>query len=358
MPSTSNSVIGNNDELSDFFGGAWDYNANSTFSDFPLDNCWEMPDVTKSGVDVPVQEENLRITHTGGVTAMATKQPNPTSPPSSSSSFTTQANKPKLPNLYETLRQTQMVPHLVLSPMGGYGDVMAGLDWTPPQPMIPAIDRGSAAAYFNTSPPGVMDASQYLFMHSMKRPRISPILTSAGSEQVMAGGMVPFGSSMLWPPNLFQQRRPAKMPLSPVNKPEKKFTPPGDIHDKGPIVLPFITQQSNGPQKAVKPPMKLLPAHTGAATVAPVTQIHPENKARTIATLEENIEKNLRSFLRETKDLQWENVTVIELKRILRQYELNATGKKAELMARIEKIRRSYKHLEEDIRDFERPPIV
>ena len=66
-------------------------------------------------------------------------------------------------------------------------------------------------------------------------------------------------------------------------------------------------------------------------------------------TLEEAFEKNLRAFLAQTKDLSWESVTVQDLKKILRQYELNASGKKAELMRRIKKIRDQYRHLVEAV---------
>lgn len=131
------------------------------------------------------------------------------------------------------------------------------------------------------------------------------------------------------------------MPLSPVSRADKRPTPP-EPHDKMPIVLPManVAASAATPTSASVPraaPVRLLPA-TGAPQ---------ESRQAPPPTIEDNIEKNLLSFLRETRDLEWENVTVIELKRILRQYELNATGKKADLMQRIKKIRKCYRHLEE-----------
>lgn len=41
-------------------------------------------------------------------------------------------------------------------------------------------------------------------------------------------------------------------------------------------------------------------------------------------------------YLEDTKDLDWENITVIELKRLLRKYGMNSTGKKTVLIERVQ----------------------
>lgn len=134
------------------------------------------------------------------------------------------------------------------------------------------------------------------------------------------------------------------MPLSPISKTERKAPPP-DPNDKMPIVLPMAP-----PPTKPAAPVRLLPAQT-TCEVRTVPSITSEANQK-------EIEQNLRRFLRDTRNLEWENVTVIELKRILRQYELNATGKKADLMQRIEKIRRTYQHLElEEIKMAELPQM-
>jgi transglutaminase-like putative cysteine protease len=138
-----------------------------------------------------------------------------------------------------------------------------------------------------------------------------------------------FGMGM----NMNMFRRPAKMPLSPISRPVGEKTALETNDKTMPLVLPFAA--ANIKPQVVKPtPVKLMPA-----------KLSEEQKPQPLS-LEDNIEKNLRSFLQDTRDLEWDNVTVVELKRILRQYELNATGKKAELMQRIKKIRLSYHHLD------------
>lgn len=49
-------------------------------------------------------------------------------------------------------------------------------------------------------------------------------------------------------------------------------------------------------------------------------------------------------FLEDTRGMDWENITVIELKRLLRKYGLNSTGKKTLL---IERVKEAMKKLQE-----------
>ncbi|PJF19361.1 hypothetical protein PSACC_00874 [Paramicrosporidium saccamoebae] len=289
-------------DLSEFFGGAWDFAPNGTFSDVadpPQESV--LPD--------PVPEDPMQK-HRSPVLS-ATSNQSIQAPASSSSPSV----KTKPPNLYEALRRSQMMAPMMMtmSPLAGYSDGMMGnMDWT--------LD--ASGNIFPTSPSllGTMDPTQMMMMQAarMKRPRVSPFMSPAGLD---------FGMGM----NMF--RRSAKMPLSPITRPSGERTALETNDKTMPLVLPFAA--ANIKPQMVKPtPVKLMPA-----------KLTEEQKPQPLS-LEDNIEKNLRSFLQDTRDLEWDNVTVVELKRILRQYELNATGKKAELMQRIKKIRLSYQHLD------------
>ena len=53
--------------------------------------------------------------------------------------------------------------------------------------------------------------------------------------------------------------------------------------------------------------------------------------------------RSRESFLRDTTGVDWENITVIELKRILRKYGLHSVGKKTVLVERIQSARGALK---------------
>lgn len=323
-----------NADLSEFFGGAWDFAPNGTFTDVAdlqkSNNTGSVDqgdpnlinDQPGTGPNIMHQSTGLNATHQS-MTPATQQQQSPTLTGSSGGSM----SKNKLPNLYESLRRNQMMAPMMMamSPLGGYSDSMltGGMDWTSPPTMMDA-----AGNFFPASPAmlGTLDPTQYNMMMMqaarIKRPRMSPFL----------GGGLGFGMGMF--------QRPAKMPLSPIQRTANEKAPEESTDARTmPLVLPF-SAANNKPQANNKPPpVRLMPAK--------LTEEQQMKSTHAPPTLEDNIERNLRSFLRDTRDLEWDNVTVVELKRILRQYELNATGKKADLMQRINKIRASYRHLDD-----------
>lgn len=373
MPVTNNhhpSSILDNGDLSDFFGGAWDFTPNGTFSDL-IDNASSANDQTAMPILEPsaVQERQLTST-TGGAAEVPQNSssqsqqmptnvsPNPVGSPRGGAPVAggnSPSTKPKPPTLYESLQRSHMMPQLLLSPYGAYTEMMTpssnGMDWSPP--MVPTnMDMGAAvaAAGYTTSPSLLDPTQQFLLMQQqrLKRPRVSPFLGPGGLEPAFIPAGCAAGMNMFPLGGAIFGRRAAKMPLSPVSRVDKRPVPP-EPHDKMPIVLP-VTGAVGTAATTLTPASVSTPASTSRSApvrLLPATGVPQESRPAPPPTVEENIEKNLLSFLRETRDLEWENVTVIELKRILRQYELNATGKKADLMQRIKKIRKCYRHLEE-----------
>jgi hypothetical protein len=304
-------------ELQDFFGGDWNFAHNATFSDLP---------------DGQVPSALVFSSDDGGNDSGSTKSPEmksdmPRPPPRSP------AIKTKPPNLYEALRRSQMIPQqmMMMSPLAGYSDAayFGGMDWN----TLDALSTNGGSGLFPSSPTLIMDPTA---MMRMKRPRVSPYLGAVepttfvpGFNSIGGMGMFPVGVGRM---------RPAKVPLSPIPKTERSPSSKEDASGRTmPLVLPFSTTKTVG--KPAQTPVKLMPAPADGPK-----QPSPE---QALPNLEGNIEKNLLSFLEETRTLEWDNITVVELKRILRQYELNATGKKNDLIQRIVKIRNSYRHLEE-----------
>lgn len=371
-------------DLSDFFGGAWNFTTNGTFSD--LNNDGFAAQLGFSVSDMPQIEEEITTslnTHAHAhaqaqekiqLQAQAQMAPHqyishdtrtPVEHVQQQQSHSQQAPKSKPPNLYETLKRAQMMPSgPIMMPMSPFATISdtgmmnaAGIEWSPQiltasTPIMDSNGVSNSAGLFPSSPHMVAldpNSQQYMLLQAtrMKRPRVSPYLGSTGMEQAFIpasfGGMGFFpGMGMMGRP-----ARAAKMPLSPIHKTEDPVesgekTMPLVLPSSGPTLQQKYSQQAP-PQKLV--PIKMVPVQEHSAATRFNTVEKTQNPAEGSVGLEANIENNLRSFLRDTNDLEWENVTVVELKRILRQYELNATGKKAELMQRIAKIRQSYQYL-------------
>lgn len=298
------------DELEDFFGAAWNFAPNSTFSDR-----------NDPFLDDPVLHQPPRD-EMASINVNASTAPTKRSPPAS-------PGKVKQPNLYETLQHAQMMAQaplmVAMSPMSGLGDgCMGGLQWSPPALMMDP----SMGGLMSGSPTMMMDPNQQalnmlMMQNRIKRARVSPYLGAGEAGYPMMGN---YGMNVLG-----LRPRTVKMPLNHMTVPPSNKTSGHEAEEASksmPLVLPFAAGNTR-----VKPSM------------APVAASGRMGGG----TLEEAFEKNLQAFLAQTKDLSWESVTVQDLKKILRQYELNASGKKAELMRRIKKIRDQYRHLVEAV---------
>jgi hypothetical protein len=189
--------------------------------------------------------------------------------------------------------------------------------YAPPPPMMQqhphSPSMGSASSFspqdggvrFPDSPPQ-LDASQMLMSPSRfrKRRHLSPLLTS-GTVDSMAPQQ-PLSATLM-------QRMPvAKVPVMPSSysagsSPKNKAAS---------LVLPCFFDQQNrlrthGPS---------ISAHTGPSAYWDDTR------------------RNVNEFLGEAAKIDAENITIIEIKQLLRRYCINATGKKTVLMDRIKQL--------------------
>ncbi len=411
-------------DLCDFFGGAWDYAPNGTFSDMPSDVLGQAADdllakalpeeaaaqqaslLLSSGPGAPPigSLHNHGSLHLGEHAAAARFRGEHVAQMGGGGGGQASGASPtkaKQPNLYESLRRSSMM--MTMNPYGAmipdYGGGAGGvpMSWSP-QLLAAALagsnghqylDTPSAALYPQTmsaaSPTMVpMDfATQHhhhYMTNQMKRARVSPYMSPIGggltqappplsmdgpffSNNVAAAMFSPYAAAAA--SMMGRMARPAKVPLSPV----AKASGAGESQQTTPLVLPMQDSRHSTSQPARtmhQPAARIAPLPSrgdgrGAPFAMPATdqgcpadrQGEAERAAlgrRTEedepASLEANIEHNLRLFLKDTNNLVWESITVVELKRILRNYELNTTGKKGDLMQRIAKIRHSYRHLQ------------
>lgn len=241
-----------------------------------------------------------------------------------------------------------------------------GLDWSPP-----LLDAGAAGLFAAGSPtmgmaagldPSSAQAINMMLMQSrLKRARVSPILGTANpldptGMMTAAATMSPWMS--VWP-------RTLKMPLSPISKAPSTATTaaersPSDSSEQVGKTMPLVLPHAAGNTKphhnnGGSANFPLLPFNGGSSGQKKTSAQQPGSvlcngnpmmgsggMGPAGASIEEGIQNNLRAFLEDTKELVFEQITVQDLKRILRKYELNATGKKGELFRRIEKIRAQY----------------
>lgn len=182
-------------------------------------------------------------------------------------------------------------------------------------------------AQFPDSPP-LLDASQMLMSPSRfrKRRQLSPLI-SGYSDQMHSPQSMPVGQAMSTSSDggPFLRRTPIlKVPVSPTVVPglsSPKSKPAN-------LVLPCYLNQEN----------KIIPQ-------GPLSYDMPAPQGYWEETLQ-----NAKSFLKEANAIDEENITIIEIKQLLRRFCINATGKKVALMERIRKLQSYFHSLHEQER--------
>lgn len=150
---------------------------------------------------------------------------------------------------------------------------------------------------------------------------------------------------------LQKQNRQAKIPLSPLSTFKRKFSSNtgGATRAGGMTNSDVISTASNSSYttNGGTPLPRLRPSTTIANGMDSMQNTEMKKMAASIPSVissisGETLEKNLSNFLRDTNNINMETTTVAELKQMLRNYELNAMGKKAELLERVAKVRQFY----------------
>ena len=388
---SGNAALADATDFADFFGGDWDFSLNGTFTDLKAPP--PPPAEFGSAAGQPVLSasnhsntatppsgappsgigeghasagSNINNNHLLMMTGGGGRSAGGAAPPAPQIAGSGSGGKLKPPNLYETLRRSQMMSSaaplmMTMSPIAALNDgtYMAsaggGLDWSPP-----LLDAGAAGLFAAGSPtmgmaaagldPSSAQALNMMLMQSrLKRARVSPIIGASNPLDptgMMTAAAATMGPWMgVWP-------RTLKMPLSPMSKAPAERSPSDSSEQVGktmPLVLPHAagnTKSTHHHGGSATNYNTLLPYNDGGpghkASAPPGSVLCGGMVPPTASSLEEGIQNNLRAFLEDTKELVFEQITVQDLKRILRKYELNATGKKGELFRRIQKIRAQY----------------
>lgn len=153
--------------------------------------------------------------------------------------------------------------------------------------------------------PTLPDAAQMLMSPSRfrKRRHLSPLISGYNETALPA-----IHSNQQMP--MLPYMRPAKVPMSPKsvslgNSPKSR---------QETLILPCFFDQNN-----------VLRAHN------PTLQSRPNSYW-------DDFRRNVASFLKEAAAVDEANITIVEIKQLLRKYSINATGKKVVLMERIRKM--------------------
>lgn len=317
----------------DLFGDDWSLAPNSTFSDLPNTETNDL--VTLLGLD-PL--DNGDSDRSAEPMHNITAQIDVASCPQTAKAALKPTAVKTQPNLYEALKRAQMMPHamMAMNPYGMMPDpAMMGMEWVG----SPILGPNGAGGLFPTSPPMMNNQMMFLPVSRFKRPRISPYMSASEAPSPFPGSPTGFG---MWPMRT-PITKPVKVALSPVQKGGDSRACHYGEQNQGkcmPLFLPTLPPETNRTNAAGSKGDSNTILMTGG----------PEIKSpKGGNSLQEKIQETLRSFLSCTRNLEWENITVAELKRILRRYDLNATGKKADLINRITNIRNDYRHLDEEL---------
>jgi hypothetical protein len=242
--------------------------------------------------------------------------------------------RPKPQNLFNVWSQPQVPPPMMAM---GYG---------PTSPYLggPAEYNAAAAAMMSGGSPPMMAASAdpYAWMQAGRVKR--PAMNMYGQPSSPSLLYNPYGAQMASPPFGFQShfpmayQPPMKLPVHALHRPAET-APPADTASSfmAPIVLPVdlgksAAGKSDGP---VDP----------SAIPSAITSFLGNGESN---GLDENMrlyELTFRSFVKEEAKIDYTNVTVVELKRLLRKYQLAATGKKEELIKMVKDVAEFLKKL-------------
>lgn len=197
---------------------------------------------------------------------------------------------------------------------------------------------GSASGSPTTSPaaegPHSPLSADGAAMARLKRARYSPSMVGGAADYngaLMAAAHMGFFPRVSAP----GAARTAKLPLKPMARPLPGAAQPAPSEAKAAMPLPPLApavhiQRVVQALLSAKKSIMADAVHGGGMRIA----------LKDVIRLDERDRRGVAQFLEETQDLANETITVVELKSLLRRYEVQATGKKAELMQRLYETRR------------------
>lgn len=239
--------------------------------------------------------------------------------------------RPKPQNLFSVWAQPQMAHPMMAM---GYG------------PTSPYLGEYNMMA--GGSPP-MMAADPYAWMQAgrIKRPAMSMSMNMYGQPTSPSLLYNPYGAPMASPPFGFQShfpmtyQPPMKLPVHALHRPaEPAPTNNAASSFMAPIVLPVDLGKS-----MMSPSGKSDGPVDPSAIPSAITSFLGNGES---SGLDENMrlyELTFRSFVKEEAKIDYANVTVVELKRLLRKYQLAATGKKEELIKMVKDVSEFLKKL-------------
>jgi len=145
-----------------------------------------------------------------------------------------------------------------------------------------------------------------------------------------AMGSPPFAMAGPYPTMYPQPPAPSKLPVQAMQRPVEH---PRADSSVAPLVLPVNLgkEASRSDGKDLDP----------AAIPCAITSFLGVGEASATAGLNDNMrlyEMTFKAFVQEEAQIDYDNVTVVELKRLLRKYQLAATGKKEELIKMVKDV--------------------
>lgn len=268
-------------------------------------------------------------------------------------------------SLYEKLRTTPSVvpgsPTVMMSPIPGSPTLYPyGSPFSMGSPSSLMMSTGgSDTSWMHSNRPRRRRSnytSPMMMMSSQPTPTspylnsFAPYLPPYGNPMIPAYPHAPF---MMAPP-MSPMNVTVKLPMAPLT-PTNYSNGNNDGSSsalKIPLVLPcHLQQQDQQAQNTVAPNVSKLQTCLSSSTISSgvpsrCSSIAPNSSisSRSIASSQRQqnwfteISATKDRFLRDVDGIDFTNVTVLELKQILRRFGLNSTGKKAQLVERIKEI--------------------
>jgi hypothetical protein len=245
-------------------------------------------------------------------------------------------NRPKPQNMFSVWTQPQqMAPPPMMAPMG----YPTGSMTSPYMATAEMMAGGSPTMMGITDP--------YSWMQGRQQKRPSPFFGNSTSPSLLYN---PYGGPMGSPPFAYQPHMGAypmyqpppsmKLPVQALHRPAE----PANHHDSGiGMVAPLLIPAEMGKAKAAS-------NSTASASAAPSAEVDPSAIPTAISSfLGGNTDSGrvanmdmyvmtFKSFVQEESEIDYSNVTVLELKRLLRKYQLAAQGKKDDLIKMVKDV--------------------
>lgn len=244
-------------------------------------------------------------------------------------------NRPKPQNMFSVWTQPQqMAPPPMMAPMG----YPAGAMMTSPYLGAAEMMQGGSPAMMGAGDP-------YSWMQGRQQKRPSPFFGPAGSPSLLYN---PYGAPMGSPPFGFQ---PAHMGAYPMYQPPSMKLPVQALHrpaepasqqDSGigmvaPLLIPAEMGKPKAGNAASMPSTSAAEVDPSAIPTAISSFLGGSADSSRVANMDMYV-MTFKSFVKEESEIDYSNVTVLELKRLLRKYQLAAQGKKDDLIKMVKDV--------------------